>query len=220
MRLKNPCPGYLQGTYVEPYRMEYSLGGANRTQQSASAAIYQFPVKLAFACTAHKMQGQTIAKPKKVVMDIESCFQDGMAYVMLSRTCLLEQIFILNKLEERWLKVSEKALRELERLHSKSLNKNPTNWNNLKIEGIRIASLNIRSLRKHLEDVRIDSRLMCGDLVCLQETWIYENEDMSTFEIDEYNLHLSSNGKGKGVATYCKKGAFKLQQQLNTKPLL
>jgi hypothetical protein len=51
----------------------------------ATAKVEQFPVKLAFTTTAHKIHGQTVRKPQKVIVDIRSVFQPAMAYVMLSR---------------------------------------------------------------------------------------------------------------------------------------
>ena len=63
----------------------------------SSATLVQFPVKLAHAITAHKIQGQTIPKPLKVALDIDSIFEEAQGYVMLSRVQELKQIYILNK---------------------------------------------------------------------------------------------------------------------------
>ena len=69
-------------------------------EAGATATVIQFPVKLAFAITSHKIQGQTIPSPTKVVLDLNSIFEDAQAYVMLSRVQQLEQIFILKSLDE------------------------------------------------------------------------------------------------------------------------
>ena len=87
-RQKDPCKKYPEGTYIEPVLFQYQLG-------ASTATIYQFPIRLAFAITAHKIQGQTICKPQKLVTDIQSAFIAGMVYVMLSRVCALTQLFII-----------------------------------------------------------------------------------------------------------------------------
>ena len=56
----------------------------------SSALVIQFPVKPAHAITAHKIQGQTIPWPSKVVLDLNSVFEDAQAHVMLSRAQRLE----------------------------------------------------------------------------------------------------------------------------------
>ncbi|KAG7455742.1 hypothetical protein JOB18_037404 [Solea senegalensis] len=47
----------------------------------------QFPMKLAFACTAHKVQGMTL---QSAVVSLKRVFEPGMAYVAQSRTTSLQ----------------------------------------------------------------------------------------------------------------------------------
>ena len=75
--------------YQYPLRKKSGAAGA-------TANVIQFPVTLAFAITAHKIQGQTIPSPTKVVLDLNSIFEDAQAHVMLSRVQQLEQICILD----------------------------------------------------------------------------------------------------------------------------
>ena len=51
----------------------------------STATLIQFPVKLAYAITAHKIQEQTNSKPLIVAFDIEAIFEEAQGYVMLSR---------------------------------------------------------------------------------------------------------------------------------------
>ena len=62
--------------------------------------VIQFSLRLAFAWTAHKIQGATIPKPRKVILNVNDTFTAAIVYVMLSRVCALNQIFILNQFEE------------------------------------------------------------------------------------------------------------------------
>ena len=84
---------------------------------------------MAFCITTHRIQGQSILAPTKVVMDIDSVFGKAMAYVMLSRVQSLDQVYILGKLNPKKITVDQKCLEELKRLERISINRNPTPWN-------------------------------------------------------------------------------------------
>jgi hypothetical protein len=79
-------------TPIPKVAFKYSLGKANKGH-IATATVIQFPLKLAWAITAHKIQGQTVAKPHGLVADILSVFSNGQAYVILSRVQSLSQIY-------------------------------------------------------------------------------------------------------------------------------
>ena len=171
--------------------------------------VIQFPLKLAFACTAHKIQGATIAKPQKAIINTADTFSPAMIYVMLSRVCTLSQIFILNEFEAKKMYPSQKALGELDRLNKISLNNNPTTWENVDKKLLKISSLNCRSLKKHFQDISSDDSLLKSDMICLSETWLDNDEISQDLHIPQYFLHLNSKGKGKGIAIYFKEDIFK-----------
>jgi hypothetical protein len=171
--------------------------------------VIQFPLKLAFACTAHKIQGATIPKPRKVIINVTDTFAAAMVYVMLSRVCTLWQIFILNEFDESKMYPNKKALEELERLDKISQNKNPSCWETEDTGALKISSLNCRSLKKHHQDIISDTLLLKSDIICLQETWIENDDAIEDLEIRDYELHTNSNGRGKGVAAYFKTHIFK-----------
>ena len=83
---------------------------------------------LAWAVTAHKIQGQSVKKPQKVVIDLRSVFDAAQAYVMLSRVQEIEQLYILEELVPEKIYANHAALEEIERLVSVSKNKNPAAW--------------------------------------------------------------------------------------------
>ena len=199
---------YPGGTLVEKVNFPFSISKSKKSVIHTGNVI-QFPIKLAFACTAHKIQGATIPKPLKVIINITDIFQAAMAYVMLSRVCALWQIFILNKFDDSKMYTSMVALRELSRLNEISRNIKISEWED-KTKGIlRITSLNSRSLNKHYEDIISDSPLLESDIICLQETWLEEDTNIEDLKIPNYDLHLNSKGRGKGIATYFKQNIFK-----------
>ena len=161
---------------------------------AASATALQFPLKLATAGTSHKLQGTTVQDPQSIAMDIQKVRSDGQVYVMLSRAQKLEQLYILGDLHISKWKASPSALQELRRLQKNALNSRG-------IGKFQIASLNVRSLPKHFEDIQKLINFQV-DVVCLQETWISSDECDQDFNIPDMNLNLNSQGRGKGIATY------------------
>ena len=131
-----------------------------------------------------------------------------MVYVMLSRVCSLWQILILNEFDEKKMYPNMRALDELERLNKISQNNNPTDWEKKDKDAIKVSSLNCRSLRKHHQDILSDALLLKSDIITLQEIWLESDEIREDLAIPDYDLYLNSNGKGKGIATYCKRDIF------------
>ena len=129
----------------------------------------------------------------------------AITYVMLSRICALTQLYILDEFDESKMYPSQIAMEELERLQEISINNNPTDWEKENSRSLKISSLNCRSLKKHFPDIKVDEMLLKSDIICLQETWLEKDETIEDFDIPNYNLHLNSYGRGKGIAIYFKK---------------
>ena len=148
-----------------------------------------------------------MSKPNNLVVDVQSSHQPGMVYVMLSRVCNLLQLRILQEMDPDKIRVDEKVLKEAKRMQTVSLNSNPGSWASPKVEGLRVAYLNVSSLRKHIEDVKTDPRLKHADVLCLSETWLTEDEEeQPQYQLEGYNSFYLSQGRGKGLAVYVKRG--------------
>ena len=147
------------------YTLRKKSGDAGST-----ATLIQFPVKLAFAVTAHKIQGQTIPWPMSVVLDIQSIFDDAQAHVMLSRAQRLQQVYILKKLDKSKIRTNYMALKELERLKEISMNENPTPWQRQKPNTVKVVSLNCAGLQPHFNDIIADNHIMKANIIQLIET--------------------------------------------------
>ena len=126
---------------------------------------------------------------------------------MLSRVCSLLQLRILQEMDPDKIRVDEKVLKEAKRMQTVSLNSNPGSWASPKVEGLRVAYLNVSSLRKHIEDVKTDPCLKHADVLCLSETWLTEDEEeQPQYQLEGYNSFYLSQGRGKGLAVYVKRG--------------
>ena len=66
-------------------KIEFPYCMSKNRNKHESATVLQFPLKLAFAATAHKIQGQTIRKPSTLIVDLRTVREAAQAYVILSR---------------------------------------------------------------------------------------------------------------------------------------
>ena len=106
-----------------------------------------------------------------------------MAYVMLGRTELLNDMYIASEFSIDQIKCDQAALTESNRLleifdnsQKEQIDKRLGLW--------KISYLNVRSIKSadgHREDVRHDNFLMDADMFGLVETWL-EKDDKVDFE--------------------------------------
>ena len=203
----NYAKKYPEGTVIKKMEYEYMLSRKANTVIGSSAKLIQYPLILAYAVTVHKIQGQTIERPWKCVVDLMSVFEGAQAYVMLSRVKELDQIFILGELPENKIYPIPKALDEMKRLEAVSINNNPTMWDREQTpEETKISFLNTRSLVNKFENIKCDFSLHQSDLMILVETWIPEKIEENKYELKNFEAHLNSSGRGKGIAVYSTKG--------------
>ena len=154
-------------------------------------------------------------KPKKLAVDLKTVFAAAQAYVMLSRVQAIEQLFILRALPKDKFYADGKALEELNRLNSISINSNPPLWENEKTSLIKIFSLNCQSLKSKFSHIQADKIITEGHIVCLSETWLLSDEDNEYIQLNGYILHANSAGRGKGLAIYFKPNMFQHDKDVN-----
>ena len=167
---------------------KYSTSKQSRGVKSNVATVQQFPLILSFASTTHKIQGQTIKAPQKVAVDLQSVFGANQSYVMLGRTEERKQLYIIDKLPKTKIYQDKEALKQLEILKAKSLNKNPPVWERSYEKSVKVCFHNIHSLVDKIEDVKADLVFPFGDLLIFGETWLTQGD------IQSRNPDSSSNG--------------------------
>ena len=85
-----------------------------KVNKSNSIVRHQFPLKLSWACTAHKVQGMTA---NQIVVNIDKSFSPGQAYVAFSRVKTLSGLFLLG-FDKTSIKVNPAVIQEMTRLQS------------------------------------------------------------------------------------------------------
>ena len=199
-RLREKYPGCV---FIERVSFQYTIGG-KKAEVGTTATVIQFPVRLAHAITAHKVQGQTFVSPATVAMDLSSVFEPGQAYVMLSRVQCIEQLYIVGELDEEKIRASPAALGELKRLQQISFNRNLTQWHKRSSAAIKIGSVNCMGLLPHLRDIRKDWKLQNGDVLHLLETSLPADTDTEDITIHGFKGRFINIGNGKGIGTFGK----------------
>ena len=193
----------LNGTPIVRHELEFNIQRRSGSSHAATGKVEQFPLRIFYASTAHRMQGQTIRSGCKVAIHWTKKMQNepGMAYVMLGRSEKLEDIHIIGDIDFDSIKCSLPALEESKRLYEMFQVENQERLNFRRSHFI-ITYINIRSLKCHLKSVVNDSFLMSSDLLGFGETWLSQDERVT---IDGFcDGVYANNGRGKGLAAYSK----------------
>jgi hypothetical protein len=141
-------------------------------------------------------QGQTIKHPTRIQADLNESFSAAMCYVILSRIVSLSQLFLF-PFDEAKIYCNEKAKEEALKLKSCAINRQTTPWNTEQENTIKIASLNVRSLNQHFEDLQNDYFLQKSDIICLTETWLSDDLENT----GKYHSYFINSGS-KGIALF------------------
>ena len=211
----NIAKRFPDSVIIEKVSINYSLrkkGGS----VGATATLVQFPLKVAHAITAHKIQGQTIPKPLRVAFDLKNIFEEAQGYVMLSRVQELDQVFILDELDPSKLCPSNRALKEYERMNRVSINENPSPWNDVRNNAIKIVFMNCAGLPAHFKDIQNDRRLEVADMIQLLETSLTNQNKDEDYSLPGLSSDFISIGNGKGIASFYNRQLFTVNDKIGS----
>ena len=216
----NPDVGKKTGKRNSSGLLEINISRAEEEMRGKGRQYFirhQFPLQLAWACTAHKVQGMTA---NEVVVNLDKMFAPGQAYVALSRVTMKNGLYIetsCNDIADLFRKRVygeadvKDALSEMKKFLPQQ--NDPSDEN----ASIALILHNVQGLRAHFEELRSEQRFQNVSVICLTETWLKSEEnkffylkDFSMFRKDrsesydntsEVSLKLK-NSKGGGVAIY------------------
>ncbi|XP_072565389.1 uncharacterized protein [Paramormyrops kingsleyae] len=172
LRGKKPClkAGLDKATRIKAEEERVTNSGGTRRQ---------FPLKLAWACTVHKVQGLTV---DKAVVSLKKIFAAGQAYVALSRVTSLEGLII-----EDFKETAIYAKQDIETaMQSMPAFIEPV----MEVPSLcKILLHNVEGLTCHLDDLKQDRRYMEADIICLTETWLNSKEDTEGVQLPGFSYH-------------------------------
>uniref|UniRef100_A0A9J7Y7T4 ATP-dependent DNA helicase n=1 Tax=Cyprinus carpio carpio TaxID=630221 RepID=A0A9J7Y7T4_CYPCA len=215
LQLDNPNAGQKHRKKVRGE--EDVLVYIERSEESLrkGAVRRQFPIKLAYACTAHKVQGMTM---QSAVVSLKKIFEPGMAYVALSRTTSLQGLHITDFDDKKIYADPEitASLQSMRRARVEDITPLLKHVKeNRQEQTLTIIHHNTEGLASHMEDIRCHHELQLADVLCLTETHL-TGSCTSDLQLKGHNLftrnrHVSysthqelGNKNGGGVTIYCK----------------
>ena len=199
-------PHYHECTPIKPRKESFQLKG-----KMCTTTREQIPLKLSWAVTIHKIQGQTT---DQAVISMQH-LQKAMAYVALSRVTHLDGMYLMNFDESR-IFCDENVATHIAKMSRCNLSvANPLSQIDHTNHFI-IAHHNIQSLNRHFEDMKRNIEFRKAHVICLSETWLTSSSNPETnFAIDGYSLESINSGNGRGVAIYVQNSV-----QYNVVPLM
>ena len=199
-QLRQTMPDKLP-TPIDKLEFSYSPTKTAFSTSVKNTAL-QFPVRLAWAMTMHRVQGQTVKKPNKILVSMRNIFAPAMAYVALSRIENINQLILLDDVFPEQIYSNDEVLDELDKLEKKS-KKAGSALSETQVS-LQVLSLNIRSLNKHFEDLIKEREFEHSDLVLVQQTCLTANSSTDKFAVETHSSHFNSVGNGKGLAVFFK----------------
>uniref|UniRef100_A0A8W8LNQ3 DNA helicase Pif1-like 2B domain-containing protein n=1 Tax=Magallana gigas TaxID=29159 RepID=A0A8W8LNQ3_MAGGI len=196
-RIRNttqPCDDKCVPFRILSQKVQYKTGYITR---------FQFPFTLSWACTIHKVQGQTF---KEVAVSLKRVFKGGMAYVALSRVTHLEGLHLLDY-DPSVIYADSSVKQSLDQMEVLSLTDSVLQPNERE-NNFLLLHHNVQSLRKHFPDVKKMLEFYSPNVFCATETWLGEDSNQTCYDVDGFNLESvnSVQDRGAGAAVYIKIG--------------
>ena len=209
-RMSHYRQNYPNSVPISRHEASFNIG----VRKCIHATRRQFPLRLSWASTIHKVQGLTT---DSIVVSFEGRFFPGQAYVGLSRVRCLDGLHIL-KFDPAQIHVDCAVVREMERLRENHILDNTEAANPVPFN-LQVSHLNIRGIKSHTNDLKLDQLVKQSNVLCFCETFLkgednfsqysFGRDDMKIFRIDRPRANDQSGSDGVLLAV-----------QLNIQPIL
>ncbi|XP_074526296.1 uncharacterized protein LOC141790369 [Halichoeres trimaculatus] len=206
IEFKNVSDKFPQTVYV---KFDDPRIGSQRRKQRAHAAVecrdstaidpeqekatkwgglrVQFPLRLAWACTVHKVQGLTV---DQAVVCFKKVFAPGQAYVALSRVRALSGLIIRDFNEKAIF--SKTTIREaLEGMPPFLIGQQKPSSD---APSFSVYLMNVQSLSRHLVDLVSCTQHIQPNCIAVTETWLTAQSSLDTVQIEGYTFHSRPRG--------------------------
>ncbi len=216
LQLDNPNAGKKHRKRVQGEEDDFVYIERSEESLRKGAVRQQFPIKLAYACTAHKVQGMTM---ENAVVSLKKIFEPGMAYVALSRTTSLRGLHITD-FNEKKIYADATVTASLESMTRASFDGIMPLLQHVREsdldQTLKIIHHNTEGLSSHIEDIRCHHELLLSDILCMTETHLTGSLVTPHVQLEGYNAfmrnrHVSysthqeiAKKAGGGVAIYFK----------------
>ena len=131
-------------------------------------------------------------------------FNYSQIYVALIRVTTLEGLYILGPFTEDAIRANPLALVEYSRMRTESIL-------SLEIvedthqESLTATLLNVRSLNKHVTDLMLEEKLTKSDIICLAETQLIPNSDITKNTLQGFEVACNNNqDRFQSIAVFTK----------------
>ncbi|XP_074546718.1 uncharacterized protein LOC141805519 isoform X3 [Halichoeres trimaculatus] len=147
----------------------------------------QFPLRLAWACTVHKVQGLTV---DQAVVCFKKVFAPGQAYVALSRVRALSGLIIRDFNEKAIF--SKTTIREaLEGMPPFLIGQQKPSSD---APSFSVYLMNVQSLSRHLVDLVSCTQHLQPNCIAVTETWLTAQSSLDSVQIDGFTFHSRPRG--------------------------
>ncbi|XP_078794817.1 uncharacterized protein LOC101164028 isoform X2 [Oryzias latipes] len=169
---KADLPG---STAIEPEEERVSQKGGMRRQ---------FPLKLAWACTVHKVQGLTV---DKAVVSFNKIFAAGQVYVAVSRVRTIEGL-IIRDFKEKAIYCNKHAKAALQKMPPLLSGErcDPSSF--------RVFLLNVQGLCRHVSYLAHCTQQLQPNCIAVTETWLTPSSALEAVQMDGFSFHSRPRG--------------------------
>ncbi|XP_029923306.1 uncharacterized protein LOC115370422 isoform X2 [Myripristis murdjan] len=168
----------LQSTAIDPETERATKRGGVRRQ---------FPLRLAWACTVHKVQGLTV---DEAVVSLKRVFAPGQAYVALSRVRALSGLIIQDFTEK--VIYCKDAIKEALDSMPPFLIEQPKP--SLNTHSFSVYLMNVQNLSRHLVDLVSCTQHLQLTCIAVTETWLTAQSSLDCVQIEGYTFHSRPRG--------------------------